>query len=52
MVQTQDENGNWVAAESIGYQGWKAQVEQWALLWHFPRLARFMAWWDERGLGK
>lgn len=45
-------NGELALAESIPYKGWKASIEQWALVWNFPTLARFMAWWDERKLGK
>lgn len=48
----QDENGEWVEADEIPMQGWKAKLEQWFLMWGFPRLANFMARWDERGLGK
>lgn len=39
-------------AEPLPYKGWKARLEQWAKRRNMRRLARFMATWDERGLGR
>lgn len=50
-VQRQNDDGSWSDAEPLPMTGWKAQLEQTFYRWNFPRLARFMGRWDERGLG-
>jgi hypothetical protein len=47
-----NEDGSWVEAEPIPFIGWKAKTGDWFFRWGFPRMGRFMAWWDELGLGK
>lgn len=47
-----EETGKWEPVEPLPFLGWKANLEQWFYSVRLNRLARFMAWWDERGLGK
>lgn len=46
------ESGEMVPATPIPFLGWKAKTGDWFFRWGFPRMGQFMAWWDERGLGK
>lgn len=46
-----NDDGSWSPATPLPMIGWKARLEQ-RLRPHHPRLANFLAAWDERGLGK
>lgn len=49
-ISQQNPDGSWGPAEPLGYQGWKAKLEQFFYKLRLKRLGTFMGRWDERAL--